>query len=228
MKNSVPVVAIVGYTNAGKSTLLNALTGAGVHANDRLFDTLDPTTKLMQTDSFGELLISDTVGFIRKLPHHLIDAFRATLEELTFAAVLVHVVDAADPQWRLQMEVVESLIAQLGAEQTPIVQVFNKCDLLEDDELPRQKDVIYCSAKTGDGLTDLLDAIKKALDSGEHHVTFLLPYSDSGKLDMLYRDAKVIRADYLDNGIEVEALVDDVTRGRLGDYLPREKQPWEV
>ena len=227
-KSRIPMVCLVGYTNAGKSTLLNALTGAGVHANDRLFDTLDPTTKLMQTDSFGELLISDTVGFIRKLPHHLIDAFRATLEELTYADVLVHVVDAADPQWRLQMEVVEALIAQLGAEQTPIVQVFNKCDLLQDDELPRQRDAVYCSAKTGEGLTSLLEEIKKALDSGEHHITFILPYSDSGRLDMLYRDAKVIRADYLENGIEVEALVDDVTRGRLSDYLPKEPEPWEV
>ncbi len=227
-KSRIPLVCLVGYTNAGKSTLLNALTGAGVHANDRLFDTLDPTTKLMQTESFGELLVSDTVGFIRKLPHHLIDAFRATLEELTYADVLVHVVDAADPQWRLQMEVVESLINQLGAEQTPIVQVFNKCDLLQDDELPRQRDAVYCSAKTGEGLTALLEEVKKALDSGEHHITFILPYSDSGKLDMLYRDAKVIRADYLENGIEVEALVDDVTRSRLSEYLPKEPEPWEV
>lgn len=227
-KSRIPLICLVGYTNAGKSTLLNALTGAGVHANDRLFDTLDPTTKLMQTESFGELLISDTVGFIRKLPHHLIDAFRATLEELTYADVLVHVVDAADPQWRLQMEVVESLISQLGAEQTPIVQVFNKCDLLADDELPRQRDAVYCSAKTGEGLTALLEEVKKALDSGEHHITFILPYSDSSKLDMLYHDAKVIRADYLENGIEVEALVDDVTRGRLSEYLPKEPEPWEV
>ena len=126
------------------------------------------------------------------------------------------------------MEVVEALIAQLGAEQTPIVQVFNKCDLLQDDELPRQRDAVYCSAKTGEGLTALLEEIKKALDSGEHHITFILPYSDSGRLDMLYRDAKVIRADYLENGIEVEALVDEVTRGRLSDYLPKEPEPWEV
>ena len=226
-KSRIPMVCLVGYTNAGKSTLLNALTGAGVHANDRLFDTLDPTTKLMQTESFGELLISDTVGFIRKLPHHLIDAFRATLEELTFADVLVHVVDAADPQWRLQTEVVEGLINQLGTEHTPVVQVFNKCDLLADDELPRQRDAVYCSAKTGEGLTRLLEAVQKALNAGEHEISFVLPYSDSNKLDMLYRDAKVLRAEYTDAGIEVSAVCDDVVKGRLSAYLPREKQPWE-
>ena len=226
-KSRIPLVCLVGYTNAGKSTLLNALTGAGVHANDRLFDTLDPTTKLMQTDLFGELLISDTVGFIRKLPHHLIDAFRATLEELTYADVLVHVVDASDPQWRMQTEVVESLIAQLGAEHTPVVQVFNKCDLLTPDEMPRERDAVCLSAKTGEGLTRLLESIKKALDNGEHEISIVLPYSDTAKLDMLYRDAKVLRAEYTDAGIEVDALCDDVVKGRLSAYLPKEKQPWE-
>ena len=226
-KSRIPLVCLVGYTNSGKSTLLNALTGAGVHANDRLFDTLDPTTKLMQTDSFGELLISDTVGFIRKLPHHLIDAFRATLEELTFADVLVHVIDASDPQWRLQMQVVEELITQLGTEHTPVVQVFNKCDLLSPDELPRERDTVCCSAKTGEGLTLLLEAVRKALDSGEHTLSIVLPYSDSAKLDMLYRDAKVLKADYTDRGIEVEAVCDNVVKGRLSAYLPKEKQPWE-
>jgi len=228
-KSRIPLVCLVGYTNAGKSTLLNALTGAGVHANDRLFDTLDPTTKLMQTESFGQMIISDTVGFIRKLPHHLIDAFRATLEELTFADVLVHVVDAADEQWRLQAEVVEKLIAQLGVEHTPVVQVFNKCDLLESDMLPREKDAIHCSAKLGHGLTDLLNAVKGALERSESTISILLPYGDSGKLDMLYRDAKVLRAEYTDAGIEVDAVCDEMVLGRLSAYLPpKEKEPWEM
>ncbi|MBR5903040.1 MAG: GTPase HflX, partial [Clostridia bacterium] len=153
--------------------------------------------------------------------------FRATLEELTYADVLVHVVDASDPQWRMQSEVVESLINQLGAEQTPVVQVFNKCDLLSPDEMPRERDAVCLSAKTGEGLTVLLESIKKALDNGEHEISIVLPYSDTAKLDMLYRDAKVLRAEYTDAGIEVDALCDDVVKGRLSAYLPKEKQPWE-
>ena len=132
-KREVPLVALVGYTNAGKSTLLNALTGAGVHANDRLFDTLDPTTKSYRMEDGTEILISDTVGFIRKLPHHLVDAFKATLEELTYADVLVHVIDASSDIWDSQAQVVERLIEELGAQQTPRIVVFNKCDKMPLD-----------------------------------------------------------------------------------------------
>lgn len=128
-KNAMPVVALVGYTNAGKSSLLNCLTDSDIPANDRLFDTLDTTTRRFRIDETQEILISDTVGFIRKLPTHLIEAFKATLEELSFADVLLHVIDLSNPEWEEQVRVVESLIRQLGAEQTPCIKVFNKCDL---------------------------------------------------------------------------------------------------
>ena len=126
MKNEIPVVAIVGYTNAGKSTLLNALTGAGIPANDRLFDTLDTTTRLLAVSDTLEVVISDTVGFIRKLPHQLVDAFKATLEELEYADMLLHVIDISNPEWQEQARIVEDLIRELGAEKTPCLRVYNK------------------------------------------------------------------------------------------------------
>lgn len=229
VKSRIPLICLVGYTNAGKSTLLNTLTGAGVHAADRLFDTLDPTTRLMQTEDMGELLISDTVGFIRKLPHHLIDAFRATLEELCYADVLVHVVDGSDPNYRLRAEVVEKLITELGADRTPVVTVYNKADLLTEEELPRSRDSVCISAKTGNGVDLLLDAIRRALGKNEREINIVLPYSESRLLDMLYRDATVISAEYRDDGIAVTARCDGEVCGRLKDYLPK-KAPeiWEV
>ena len=135
-KNEVPVVAIVGYTNAGKSTLLNRLTGADIPANNRLFDTLDTTTRTLEISDTCTVLLSDTVGFIRKLPHHLVEAFKATLEELSYADLLLHVIDASNPLWREQAAVVEQLIVELGAEQTPRIDVFNKCDRFTGDILP--------------------------------------------------------------------------------------------
>ena len=221
-KNEIPLVCIVGYTNAGKSTLLNALTGAGVHAADRLFDTLDPTTRTLRTQQMGDILLSDTVGFIRKLPHHLIDAFRSTLEELVYADVLVHVIDAGDPEWRRQYQVVEELVEQLGAGHTPRITVFNKVDRLREDQLPRQADALYCSALRGLGLENLVDRICKVLGEGMHDVRFLLPYAQAQVLDYLYRDASVKRADYAENGIEIEAVVDERAYGRIREYLPGE------
>ena len=220
VENRVPLVCLVGYTNAGKSTLLNALTGAGVHANDRLFDTLDPTVKSMRTPEGDEIILSDTVGFIRKLPHHLVDAFRATLEELTFADVLVHVIDASDPQWRMQAEVVEKLIAQLGAQDTPRVVVYNKVDRLTEEMLPRETDAVYCSALRGMGLEQLLKKITAILGAGMKEEIFLLPYSDGAVLDMLHRDARVKNLDYRADGILVTADCDQKVIGRLKKYLP--------
>ena len=151
-KNEVPVVAIVGYTNAGKSTLLNRLTGADIPANNRLFDTLDTTTRTLEISDTCTVLLSDTVGFIRKLPHHLVEAFKATLEELSYADLLLHVIDASNPLWREQAAVVEQLIVELGAEQTPRIDVFNKCDKFTGDILPHGADIVSISAKTGQGL----------------------------------------------------------------------------
>ena len=227
-KSEVPLVCIVGYTNAGKSTLLNALTGAGVHAHDRLFDTLDPTTKTMKTPDGTEVLISDTVGFIRKLPHLLIDAFRATLEEVTYADVLVHVIDASNPNWRTHAEVVDELIGELGAQETPCVTVFNKVDLLVEGELPRIKDALYCSAKRGMGLDTLVARMTELLNLGSRTISFTLPYDRASVLDMLYREANVKKADYVPEGIAVECVCDERVRGRLREFLPPEepKHDW--
>lgn len=218
-KSEIPLVCIVGYTNAGKSTLLNALTGAQVHAADRLFDTLDPTTKTLHTERIGDVLISDTVGFIRKLPHHLVEAFRATLEELSYADVLVHVVDASDENWRLQAQVVEELTAELGAQETPRILVFNKCDKLTDEQLPREKDALYCSALKGIGLEKLVSRLCDVLGENLRAVRFTLPYAAAQTLDLLYRDAHVKKAAYVPEGIDVEAVVDERTYGRIRAYL---------
>ena len=149
-KNDMPVVALVGYTNAGKSTLLNCLTGSDIPANDRLFDTLDTTTRRLRLDETQEVLLSDTVGFIRKLPTHLIEAFKATLEELSYADVLLHVIDISNPEWEAQARVVDGLISQLGASETPCLRVFNKCDAYIGI-LPHGDDIVCISARSGEG-----------------------------------------------------------------------------
>ena len=229
-KNEVPVVAIVGYTNAGKSTLLNRLTGADIPANNRMFDTLDTTTRTLEISDTCTVLLSDTVGFIRKLPHHLVEAFKATLEELSYADLLLHVIDASNPLWREQAAVVEQLIVELGAEQTPRIDVFNKCDKFTGDILPHGADIVSISAKTGQGLDELLKKIGGRLDTGACRVVLRLPYDQGGVVDMLHRQAKVERVDY-GEAIEVEAVCTPVQLGRLKDYIVSgwtpPKEPWE-
>lgn len=217
-KNEVPVVAIVGYTNAGKSTLLNALTGAGIPANNRLFDTLDTTTRTLEISDTCTVLISDTVGFISKLPHQLVDAFKATLEELTFADLLVDVIDASGPNWREQAAVVDRLIQELGAAGTPRLEVFNKCDKFVGDILPHGEDMVSVSAKTGAGLDALLAAIGRRLDAGARRVELRLPYGKGGLLDQLYREARVEKVDYGET-IEVTAVCTPRTLGQMAEYL---------
>ena len=228
-KNEVPVVAIVGYTNAGKSTLLNALTGADIPANDRLFDTLDTTTRTLEISDTCKVLISDTVGFISKLPHQLVDAFKATLEELTFADLLLHVIDASDPNWREQADVVDKLVVELGAAGTPRLEVFNKCDKLDGDILPHGEDIVSISARTGAGVDRLLAARENRLGERVRRVTIHIPYDKGGVLDLLYQQARVERVDYAAT-IEVEALCPEKLLGRLGPmvegWVPP-KEDWE-
>lgn len=222
-KAAVPLVCIVGYTNAGKSTLLNALTGAGVHAQGRLFDTLDPTTKSLVTPDGTQVLVSDTVGFIRNLPHHLVSAFRATLEEVSYADMLVHVIDVSSPSWQQHAGVVEKLIDELGAGAVPCITVFNKVDLVSDGDLPRRAGSVYCSALTGRGLDALMQSMVSALSAQRRRVSFVLPYSDAAVLDELYRQASVKRAEYGEHGIDVEVVADARVLGRLRRYLPQEE-----
>ena len=229
MKNEIPVVAIVGYTNAGKSTLLNALTDAGIPANNRLFDTLDTTSRLLTVSDTLDVVISDTVGFIRKLPHQLVDAFKATLEELEYADLLLHVIDISNPEWQEQAAIVDDLIRELGAERTPCLRVYNKSDLFWGDVRPHGEDVVNISAKTGEGLDELLRAIDRQLDKGTRRVTLHIPYDKAGLLDTLYRDAKVEAVEYGET-IDVRALCNPRAIGLVKPYIegwvePRE--PWE-
>ena len=229
IKNEVLVVAIVGYTNAGKSTLLNKFTGAAIPANNRLFDTLDTTTRPLEISDTCTVLISDTVGFIRKLPHHLVEAFKATLEELEYADLLLHVIDASSPQWREQAAVVEQLIHELGADQTPRIEVFNKCDLWTGDIRPHGEGRVSISARTGEGLDELKAAIGQALDNGARRVTIHLPYDKGGLLDRLYQEAKVERVDYGET-IDVAAVCTPKLIGQLGPLVEGwkpHKEPWE-
>ena len=222
MKNSVPVVAIVGYTNAGKSTLLNKLTGAGIPANNRLFDTLDTTSRLLTVSDNLDVILSDTVGFIAKLPHHLVDAFRATLEELEYADLLLHVIDAADPDRKAHIEVVDSLIAKLAKPGTPVLQCYNKADLVDKTEIPIGRDVVAMSAATGQGMDTLLAAIETALGHSRHHVVLTIPYSMGGLVETLHTGAKVNAVDYTGEGIVVDAVLDEILYGRMKNYITKE------
>ena len=219
MKNSVPVVAIVGYTNAGKSTLLNQLTNAGIPANNRLFDTLDTTSRQLTVSDNLDVILSDTVGFIAKLPHHLVDAFRATLEELEYADLLLHVIDAADPNRQEHIAVVDSLILKLAKPGTKVLQCYNKAELVSPEDIPIGEDVVKMSAKLGVGMDKLLQAIENALGHSRHHITVRLPYSMGGMVDTLHSSAQVLQVEYTGEGIEVETIVDPILYGRLKDHI---------
>ena len=227
-KNEIPVVAIVGYTNAGKSTLLNAITGAGIPANDRLFDTLDTTTRLLTVSDTLDVVISDTVGFIRKLPHQLVEAFKATLEELEYADLLLHVIDVSNPEWEEQARIVDDLIRELGADSIPCIRVYNKCDVAFGFQR-REENAVSLSARTGEGVADLLAAIDKKLDKGTKRVTLHLPYDKAGALDALYREAKVESVEY-GATVDVVAVCTPRIIGQLHQFIEgwtEPKEDWE-
>jgi len=222
MKNSVPVVAIVGYTNAGKSTLLNHLTGAGIPANNRLFDTLDTTSRQLTVSDNLDVILSDTVGFIAKLPHHLVNAFHATLEELEYADLLLHVIDASDENREDHIAVVDKLIHKLAKPETPVLRCYNKADLVDKTEIPIGEDVVAISAAKGTGMEQLLATIERALGHSRHQITVRLPYSMGGMVETLHANAQVKNVDYTAEGIEVETVVDDILYGRLKQYIIKE------
>lgn len=209
-RNHVPVAAIVGYTNAGKSTLLNALTGAGILAEDKLFATLDPTTRMLELPGSQKLLLTDTVGFIRKLPHHLIDAFRSTLEEAKYADFIIHVVDASNPQAAKQMHIVYETLHQLEVTDKKILTLFNKQDAITDREPLRdgRADItLRVSAVRGDGLEELKDCLARILRENKRYLEMVLPYDKGGLLQQIRETGELIAEEYLPEGIRIEAYV---------------------
>ncbi len=225
-KNEVPVVALVGYTNAGKSTLLNRLTGSDIPANDRLFDTLDTTTHRLRIDETQEVLLSDTVGFIRKLPTHLIEAFKATLEELRYAQVLLHVIDISNPEWESQARIVDELIRQLGAESTPCIRVFNKCDAYFGI-LPHGENIVCLSARSGEGTEELIGKLAEMLGKGKRQVSLHIPYASAGVVDLLKREGAVQHMEYGEDGIVLEAAVTPELFGKVKGFIPGYCEPEE-
>ena len=225
-KSQIPQIAIVGYTNAGKSTLLNTLTDAGILAENKLFATLDPTTRKLKLPCGETVLLTDTVGFIRKLPHHLVKAFKSTLDEAVYADILMIVIDAHDDEARAQLEVTETLLAELGAAGKPTIYVYNKCDLGVSAELPsyvannEDPNHIVCaiSAKSGQGIDTLLQKVEDIIHQGKSKVTFVIPNSEQGALNILYKNATVESVDYGYEGVTVVATVDQKVRGMLKKY----------
>ena len=209
-RTGIPVVAIVGYTNAGKSTLLNTLTDAGVLSEDKLFATLDPTTRNLELPSGQQILMTDTVGFISKLPHQLVDAFKSTLEEAVYADIILHVVDASNPQMDTQMHVVYETLEHLGAQDKPVITAFNKMDLWESDEVLRDfkaDKTVSISAKHGNGLEDLKNAIEDILRESKIYLEKVYDYADAGKIASIRKYGQLLSEEYTGEGILVKAYV---------------------
>lgn len=228
-RSGLPKVAIVGYTNAGKSTMLNRLTDAGILAEDKLFATLDPTTRkfTLPAPSGENILLTDTVGFIRKLPHHLVNAFKSTLDEAVYADILMIVIDASDPEYRDRLEVTEKLLADIGAVGKPTLYVFNKCDAVSG-ELPSipdvdRKNTAYVSAKTGEGMQEMLERLGEIIRDGKCRVTFVFPNSEQGKLNTLYKNASVESVEYGADAVTAVAVVDRKVFGMLRRYAQENK-----
>lgn len=226
LKNQTPTVAIVGYTNAGKSTLLNRLTGAGILEADMLFATLDPTTRARQLESGQEVLFTDTVGFIRKLPHHLIEAFHSTLEEAGYADIIMHVVDSSNPMCDRQMYVVYETLRKLKISDKPIITVFNKQDLNLSDE--KIKDLnceasVDISAVTGKGIDELLSVIERKLLERKKYYEAVIDYGNAGIIQQIRKSGQLISEEYLAEGIQVKAYLPPELYYRL---CPRPKEEW--
>jgi len=218
LKGGTPVAAIVGYTNAGKSTLLNKLTGAEILAADMLFATLDPTVRQLELENGQQLLLTDTVGFIRKLPHHLIEAFRSTLEEACYADMIIHVVDASNPNAFSQMQVVYETLRRLGVKDKPVITLFNKQDLVAEGEILKDlnSDVsIKISAKTGQGLDDLKKELEKILLENKIYIEKIIDFSNAGAIQLIRKEGNLIEENYLPEGIEIKAYVSKELFGKL-------------
>lgn len=221
-RKGIPVAAIVGYTNAGKSTLLNHLTGAGVLEEDKLFATLDPTTRLLELPGHQQLLLTDTVGFIRKLPHHLIDAFRSTLEEAKYADFILHVVDASNPQADKQMHIVYETLRQLQVSGKTVITLFNKQDRVlwgERIRDGRADRTLKISAKTGEGLSQLKELLAEVMREGKQYIEVLIPYAKSGLIEMIHIQGELVSEEYLPEGTFIKAYVPGEVYARMGKLL---------
>ncbi len=222
-----PVAAIVGYTNAGKSTLLNRLTGAGILAEDKLFATLDPTTRVLDLESGQKILLTDTVGFIRKLPHHLVEAFKSTLEEAKYSDIILHVADSSNPQMDMQMHVVYETLRELGVNGKTVVTVFNKMDQVREEQLPRGLHSDYqvrISAKTGQGLSDLLNTLELILRNQNIYLERVFSYQEAGKIQQIRRYGELLEEEYREDGIAVRAYVPAELFAGLQSGTGEEKQ----
>ena len=208
-RNSLKTAAIVGYTNAGKSTLLNTLTGAEVLSEDKLFATLDPTTRMLELEDSQQMFVTDTVGFIRKLPHHLVEAFKSTLEEACYADYILHVVDASNPQAEMQMHVVYDTLRELGADKKPVITLFNKQDRPEAASLRdlRADHTLRISARTGEGLTELKALLGRFLSDGMVYIERLFSYDQAGLIQLIRKYGQLLEEDYTEGGIAVKARV---------------------
>lgn len=217
-QNNIPVVSIVGYTNAGKSTLLNYLTDAGILEADMLFATLDPTTRNLKLESGQQILLTDTVGFIRKLPHHLIDAFRSTLEEAKYSDIILHVADASDPNAEIKMHTVYETLKKLGVKDKPVICALNKQDLVEGSEHIKDLNAdhtVRISAKTGGGVEKLLDTVEDVLREQKSYYKGVIPYASAGMIARIRQNGQLLKEEYLAEGIEIEAYVSRETYGKL-------------
>lgn len=216
-KDSVQVGAIVGYTNAGKSTLLNLLTGADVLAEDKLFATLDPTSRAIELPDGRSLLLVDTVGLIRRLPHHLVEAFKSTLEEAACADIIIHVCDVSDPEAAEKADVTLKTLADLGAAEIPVVTVLNKCDLLTEN-IPEDDSTVKISAKKAQGIDRLLQVVAANLPETAKRMKLLLPYDKAGFTAKLRENGKVFNEEYTETGVLVDALVDQMLIKQISQY----------
>lgn len=216
-KDSVQVGAIVGYTNAGKSTLLNLLTGADVLAEDKLFATLDPTARAIELPDGRNLLLVDTVGLIRRLPHHLVEAFKSTLEEAANADIIIHVCDASDPEFSEKAKVTLKTLADLGASEIPVVTALNKCDKLSES-FPEDDSTVKISALKNEGIDRLLQAIAKNLPQTSRRMKLLLPYDKAGLLALIRKNGKVFSEEYTEQGILADVLADNKLIKQLSEY----------
>ena len=209
-QEQIPVIALVGYTNAGKSTLLNALTGSNVLSEDKLFATLDPTTRSLALSDGMQVLLTDTVGFIHKLPHQLIEAFHSTLEEAQYADIILHVIDASNPQWEMHNKVVYDTLAGLKIKQKPVIAVFNKMDEVNEDVILRDLSAsrtVRISAKSGEGIESLIKGICDTLKDMQKLVKLLIPYSESALAAKIRRIGQIVSEEYLEEGILLEAYI---------------------